>query len=78
MIDGRIKRVMGSVFGVHPGVITTHSSVETIPEWDSVNHMTLLLALEQEFDVTFEDDDLPDLTSFGSICAAVSRLEAAA
>ena len=35
-----------------------------IPEWDSIGHMTLMSALEEEFKITLETDDIIDFSSF--------------
>ena len=35
-----------------------------IPEWDSIGHMTLVSAIEDEFDISMETDDIIDLSSF--------------
>ena len=32
--------------------------------WDSVGHMNLIAALEEEFDIMFEADDIIDFSSF--------------
>ena len=37
---------------------------QAIPTWDSVGHMALVAALEQEFDIMMETDDIIDLSSF--------------
>ena len=36
----------------------------SIPQWDSVGHMTLMGALEDEFDIVLEKDDIIDFSSF--------------
>ena len=36
------------------------------PGWDSVAHMTLVAALEQEFDCMLEMDDILDMSSFSA------------
>ena len=36
----------------------------SIPQWDSVGHMTLMGALEDEFDIVLEMDDIIDFSSF--------------
>lgn len=36
------------------------------PGWDSVAHMTLIAALEQEFDCMLEMDDILDMSSFSA------------
>jgi len=35
-----------------------------IQEWDSVGHMTMIANLEEEFNITFEMDDIIDFSSF--------------
>jgi acyl carrier protein len=35
-----------------------------IEEWDSVGHMTLIAAIEDEFDVRLDTDQVIDLSSF--------------
>ena len=35
-----------------------------IPEWDSIGHMTLISALEEEYKISLETDDIVDLSSF--------------
>ena len=35
-----------------------------IPSWDSVGHMDLIVALEDNFDVEFESTDIVDLSSY--------------
>ena len=35
-----------------------------IPEWDSIGHMTLIAALEEEYKISLETDDIVDLSSF--------------
>jgi acyl carrier protein len=74
MIQARIVSVMSDVFGVARESLGPDSSVETVTAWDSVHHMSLLLALEQEFGVVFPDRELPDLTSVKAIRAALERL----
>lgn len=77
-IEDRIKRVMHDVLGVAEADIDDGSSPETIAAWDSVQHMTLLLALEEELGVTFADADLPHLTTFAKIRGASAAAAAAA
>ena len=35
-----------------------------VDEWDSIGHMTLISALEEEYKITFETDDIIDFSSF--------------
>ncbi len=35
-----------------------------IPEWDSIGHMTLISALEEKYQISFDTDDIVDFSSF--------------
>ena len=35
-----------------------------IEEWDSIGHMSLVSALEEEYKISFETDDIIDFNSF--------------
>jgi acyl carrier protein len=72
--DDRIKKVMSSVLGVGPDLILPTSSQDSIENWDSLKHMNLILALEEEFGITIPDEDAANLPSFRLIQIVVSEL----
>ena len=37
---------------------------QDIEQWDSLGHMSMIAALEEEFDIMFEMDDIIDFSSF--------------
>ena len=39
-------------------------SYQDIPEWDSVGHMNLMNALEEEFNLELDIDDIIDFSSY--------------
>ena len=70
----RIRAVMAQIFNVEAGSIAEESSPEDIERWDSLRHMQLILAIEDEFGVTFADDDIPNLLSLRAIQNTVGQL----
>ena len=44
-----------------------------IPEWDSIGHMTLISNLEENFDISFETDDIIDFDSYGKGIEILSK-----
>ena len=58
---------MAAVFEMNAADIEDSADSTTIPNWDSLNQMNLIVALEDEFNVRFEDDEIVELTSFESI-----------
>lgn len=47
----RVAKVFSEVLGVSPDTITDDTSPDNTPQWDSMAAMTLVVAIEDEFDV---------------------------
>jgi len=62
--DERIKEVMSTVFDMKPGDIDDNASPDSIENWDSLHYMNLVIALEEEFGVTFSEDDISNMLNF--------------
>ena len=63
-VQDRIKNVMSAVFELPVNQITDDSSPDTIGSWDSLKHMNLVVALEEEFEVEFTDDDIVEMMNY--------------
>ncbi len=49
-------------------------SVESVPQWDSAAHVNLIAAIENEFDLYFDDvKELLELTDFQSVSRYVHQ-----
>jgi acyl carrier protein len=72
-MEERIKRVFAAVFDLPPESISSSLSRDAFSSWDSMKHLTLVIALENEFGIRFEDDEAPALESYSAIVTAVSR-----
>ncbi len=72
--ETRLKSVMATILEVEPGDITEDSSSDTLPQWDSLRHMNLVLALEDEFGVSIPDEEAADITSYKLIRLVLSGL----
>jgi acyl carrier protein len=60
----RLKSVMAAVLEVPEEMINEDSSPDDIESWDSLKHMNLILALEDEFNVEFSEDETVELLSY--------------
>lgn len=72
-----IKEIMAQVFRIDAGSITPDTSPETVANWDSLKHMQLIMALEDEFGIEFPDESIPEMLSYGLIDAKISELDSA-
>jgi acyl carrier protein len=71
-LEERLKKVFAEIFQLSPEEITEDTSPKTVPRWDSMNSMVLTMALEEEFDIQFTDQELVKMYDFGKICEAVA------
>jgi acyl carrier protein len=65
------------VFRIPAAEITFNSSQDTIERWDSIGHMHLCVALEDEFHVSFDDRQVVGMTSYESILRILSEASVA-
>ena len=65
--EEKLKQVLSRIFNVSLDMITGDASPDTIENWDSVRHMNLVLALEEEFDFEFTDDQVVEIISYALI-----------
>ena len=63
-IEKRIIFIMSKVFDINKDMIKNDSSTNNLVEWDSMNHMNLIIALEEEFKCDFDEDDIEIMVSF--------------
>lgn len=74
MESTRIKQVMSLVFEVPLGLILEDSSTDNIENWDSLRHLNLILALEEEFDVSIPDEEVGNLVNYKLIELIINDL----
>jgi acyl carrier protein len=70
----RVFETVAQVMGVSADQIDERSSPDTIPNWDSLQHMNLILALEEKFGVQFTDDQIVELVTVGAILTTLAEL----
>ncbi|HET9532460.1 MAG TPA: acyl carrier protein [Blastocatellia bacterium] len=59
----RIKEVLADVFSISPEQIKLDSTPDTIETWDSIHHVNMVIALEQEFGIGFSPEEIEQLFS---------------
>jgi acyl carrier protein len=63
----RIKKIISIVFEIDESQITNFSSPENVENWDSLGHLNLIVALEEEFELKFTDDEISEMLNFSLI-----------
>jgi len=63
----KIRSITAEVLQVPANQLTSQSSPDNIEAWDSIHHLNLILAFEQEFAVQFEPEEVEQMNNFGRI-----------
>ena len=68
-----MTQIFYQLFSAAPGSITLDSSPDTVEGWDSLQHLNLILALEEEFKFSFTEDQMVEMLSVGLIVETVAE-----
>ncbi|MBT4791946.1 MAG: acyl carrier protein [Halobacteriovoraceae bacterium] len=72
--EDKLKEVIAAVLAVEASEVKDDSSSDTIETWDSFAQMNLILALEEEYDISVPDDEAANLSSYPLIRLVVKEL----
>lgn len=64
-ISVRLENVFKTTLGIAD--VPAELSQKNCAEWDSVNHLNLILALEAEFGVAFEPEEIAAMQNFEAV-----------
>jgi acyl carrier protein len=63
-LNDRLRDVFVEALALDDDVDVENLKYREIEQWDSVGHMALVAAIEDEFDVQFDTDQVIDMSSF--------------
>ena len=72
-VRSKIYRLMSNVFEIPESEISEDSSLDSIESWDSIRHLNLILALEEEFGITIPDEEVGNLVNYKLIELTVNE-----
>lgn len=60
----KLNNIFSEVFSVDVSKLGSNFDSKNIEEWDSIHQLSLTTALEDEFDLLFDAEDLLEFTSY--------------
>lgn len=69
----KLIQIMSTIFEVDVNSINLETTMEDIHSWDSMNHMNLILSIEEEFKIKIEDETALELLSLRAIVDYLSK-----
>lgn len=68
-----LVQCFADALGVQPLIVVDELKYNSIPQWDSVAHMTLIAMLEEKFDLMLDTDDIIDMSSVAKAKEILSK-----
>ena len=63
-IEKKYRSVFARVLEVDEDIVNAESNQDNLPSWDSLKHLELILAIEEEFGITFPLEEIGNLLSY--------------
>ena len=71
-MEKEIKKIMAGVFFIEESSIADNASPDTIDQWDSINHLNLIVAIEEAYDIEFTEEQMTEMLNL-SLVIEVTR-----
>jgi acyl carrier protein len=69
----QVTEVFHQVFDDDSIVLTTKTTAADVAEWDSMNHISLIVAVEVRFGIKFQTAETEDLKNVGDFVSIIQK-----
>jgi citrate synthase len=69
-----IEEIIATTFEIAPSRVKSNSSRKNISEWDSLGHIHLMVALEEEFEVVISAVEFSELRTVEEVRYFIDKL----
>ena len=70
-MKNKLTAIFREVFNVPDLVIGEETTAADVAEWDSFNHLNLIMAIEEEFSISFTTQEIGKMTCVGDMITSV-------
>lgn len=67
----KILKLISKVMEVDITSLNENSSSKNVDNWDSLSHMNLIVAIEEEFEIELSDEQIVEMISYKKIIQAL-------
>jgi len=72
-IAAQLKQIVAQILDMDEADVVDDLCAKTCAEWDSARHVNIILAIEDKFDIAFEEEDFVKMNNFAALVALVSQ-----
>ena len=71
----KLNRIFCEVFAVEESALGDTFNKDTVEGWDSVHQLSLTTAVEDEFDIMLDAEDILEFTSYDNVKKVLAKYE---
>ncbi len=71
----KFNNIFCEVFGIEPSVLGPGLDKNSVEDWDSVHQLSLTSAIEDEFDIMLDAEDILEFTSYDNAKAILAKYD---
>jgi len=72
-VNEKLTELVSELFDLDPSLVNDELTPEDVDQWDSMNHLRLVTAVEQEFGIKLSTSDIESITSVGVLRALIEQ-----
>jgi acyl carrier protein len=76
-VPSSLRDILADILEISPEQVTPDLSIGTVDNWDSFRHLQVILAVEGEYGVQFDPQQIPELTSVSLLQSELEKKGAA-
>lgn len=69
----KLRAAFAGALGIDPAIVHDELAYDSIPEWDSVGHMSFVTEVETLFGIMLDTDDIIDMSSYRAVRRILQR-----
>ena len=66
-----LQPIFDDIFGDESVALTAETTSDDIATWDSVAHVSIIVAVERQFGIMFDPDEIMDMENVGAMVEAI-------
>ncbi len=66
-IASKVKDILADILRLDRDAIDSQDAAASLSDWDSLKHLSIIMAIEEEFLIAIPPEQIPQLTSYTNI-----------
>ncbi len=74
-MEEKLNEIVSEIFNIDEDEVNDEMTTDNVGSWDSLNHLKLVTAVEEEFEIKLSMAEIEDIDSIGKLKALISSHE---